>query len=117
MFLLPTYVAASSVHGMGAFTPLPIAQGARLWEFNPAVDWTITPGELAAIPERLRLRLRTYCFLNPNGVYVLCGDNARFMNHQDDPNCDDTRPGLTIARRDIQAHEELTCDYRVFDLE
>ena len=39
------------------------------------------------------------------------------MNHQDDPNCDDTRPGLTIARRDIQAHEELTCDYRVFDLE
>lgn len=49
-------------------------------------------------------------------MLVLCGDNARFMNHSFEPNCDD-RTGVTFALRDILAGEELTCDYRVFDLE
>jgi uncharacterized protein len=117
MFLIPTYVAASAIHGIGVYTPAYIAQGTRLWEFNPDVDWHLTPDELKHAPARLRTRLRSYCYLNRDGLYVLCGDNARFMNHADDPNCDDTSGRFTIARRDIRAGEELTCDYRTFDQE
>jgi uncharacterized protein len=115
MFLIPTYLAASAIQGTGTFTPAAIAKGTRLWEFTPAVDWLLTAEELESVPERHRARLRSLCFLNGEGCLVLCGDNARFMNHAEDPNCDDTGGHFTVARRDIQAGEELTCDYRLFD--
>ena len=54
-----------------------------------------------------------------SGLYVLCGDDARFFNHSADPNCldlDDGAGGITVAHRDIQRGEELTCDYALFDL-
>ena len=115
MFLIPTYVDRSSIHGMGVFTPHPIKKGSRLWEFNPAIDWQFSGKELSQMPEPYQTKLRTFCYLNGEGLYVLCGDNARFMNHAEDPNCDDSGKHFTLARKDIAAHEELTCDYRVFD--
>jgi hypothetical protein len=39
------------------------------------------------------------------------------MNHADEPNCDDTGGEYTITRQAVRAGEELTCDYRLFDLE
>ena len=102
---------------MGLFTPALLPQGTRIWEFNPLVDWTFSRDEFSQIPERLRVRLRTYCYLNGDGVYVLCGDNARFMNHSDNPNCDDSTLQATVTKREILAGEELTCDYRIFDFE
>ena len=116
MFLIPTYLAPSPVHGMGVFTPFPIPAGASLWRFDPGVDWRLTPEELERFPEPYRSRLHAYSYMDEEGRYVLCGDNARYMNHADEPNCDDN--GVqTMARRDIAAHEELTCDYRNFDKE
>jgi hypothetical protein len=58
-----------------------------------------------------------YCYLSPEGIYVFCGDNAKFMNHSTDPNCDDPEGRYTVANRDIEAGEELTSDYTTFDLE
>ncbi len=117
MLLIPTYLARSSIHGIGVFTPFPIPKGTRLWEFTPGVDWRLTAKELLQIPEPHQAKLRTYCYLNGNGLYVLCGDNARYMNHAEEPNCDDWGDQYTVARRDIAANEELTCDYRTFDAE
>ena len=37
------------------------------------------------------------------------------MNHSFQPNCDDRGPD-TVAAHDIEAGEELTCDYRSFDM-
>ncbi|HSM59392.1 MAG TPA: SET domain-containing protein, partial [Longimicrobiales bacterium] len=44
-------------------------------------------------------------------------DNAKFMNHAIDPNCADPEGEYTVTRRHVRAGEELTCDYRSFDLE
>ena len=107
--------APSTIHGTGVFAVEPIASGTRLWEFTEGVDWRIEPEELASFPEPYQTRLRAWCYLN-DGRYVLCGDAAKFMNHSDTPNCDET-PLYTVANRDIGAGEELTCDYRTFDLE
>lgn len=115
MFLIPTYLAASPIQGIGVFTPFDIPKGTRLWEFNPAVDWKFTAEELERMPEPFKARLKIYCYLNLEGVYLLCGDNARYVNHADDSNCDDTGGVVTVARRDIRAGEELTSDYRLFD--
>ncbi len=49
---------------------------------------------------------------------MLCGDDARFFNHSDTPNCfdfPDERGGTTVAARDIDPGEELTSDYASFD--
>lgn len=116
MFRVPTYLARSSIHGMGVFTPFPIARGTVLWDYDEGVDWRLAPDELAAFPEPFQERLRHYCYQEKSGIYVLCGDNARYMNHSFEPNCDD-RGEHTVALRDIAAFEELTCDYRDFDAE
>jgi SET domain-containing protein len=114
MFLVPTYLANSSIHGLGVFTPVAIPAGTIVWELNPVIDWELTPAELDAMPEPFRSKVRAYSYLNVDGVYLLCGDNGKFMNHASSPNCyeDDIR---TIAAVDIPANTELTCDYRAFE--
>lgn len=115
MFLVPTYIAKSPTHGVGVFTPSPIPAGTRIWELTPDVDLRIEPEVIEAIGGRFGEKLRSYCYREPDGVYVLCGDNAKFMNHSFEPNCDDIEGPYTVTKRDIAAGEELTCDYRLFD--
>jgi uncharacterized protein len=117
MFLIPTYLSRSPIHGLGVYTPQRIPAGTLIWQFDEAADWKIRPEEMERFPEPYQERLRAYCYLSEEGVYVLCGDNAKFMNHSDNPNCDDTGGQFTIALRDIEPGEELTCDYSTFDME
>lgn len=117
MLRVPTYVAPSPIAGVGLFAATDILAGHVIWEFTEGVDWRITPTELLLFPEPFQSRLRHYLYQEDSGVYVLCGDNAKYMNHSDDPNCDDAGGDYTVARRKIAAGEELTCDYRLFDLE
>jgi uncharacterized protein len=114
---IPTYLAVSPIHGIGVFTAAPIPAGTRIWDFDDRVDWRIEPEELAAFPEPYQTRLRAWCYLDSDGRYVLCGDNAKFMNHHPAPNCDDPEGRYTVTNRDIAKGEELTCDYRTFDQE
>ena len=45
---------------------------------------------------------------------VFEADDARYMNHADDPNCDFAAGDVAYALSDIAPGEELTCDYNVF---
>lgn len=117
MFRVSTYLAPSAIHGIGVFTPLPIPAGTVIWEYTPGVDLRLAAPELEGLPAVLREQFRSHCYLEPSGMYVFCGDNARYMNHSFEPNCDDSGEERTVALRDIAAHEELTCDYRSFDVE
>ena len=115
VFRVPTYLTRSPIHRVGVFTPVFIPKGTLIWALDPDIDWTLSPEDIARFPPAYQDRLKSYCYLEESGSYILCGDNARFMNHSDVPNCDDWTSGSTIAHRDIEAHEELTCDYRAFD--
>lgn len=117
MLLVPTYVAASATHGFGLHAGVAIPAGTRIWEFTPGVDLRFPPRTLDLIDGELGDKLRMYCYEEPDGTLVLCGDNARFMNHSFEPNCDDVDGPYTVTKRDIAAGEELTCDYRLFDRE
>ena len=116
VFRVPTYLGRSAIHGVGVYTPVFIPAGTVIWSFDPDVDWTLSDEEMERFPEKYRDKIRSYCFLDESGDWILCGDNARFMNHSEDPNCDDWTTRSTIAHRDIEPGEELTCDYRAFDL-
>lgn len=117
MLRVPTYVAPSAIAGVGLFAATDLPAGAVIWEFTDGIDWKISPEELSRFPDPFQEKLRHYLYLEESGLYVLCGDNAKYMNHSEDPNCDDAGSEYTIARRPIAAGEELTCDYRLFDLE
>ena len=117
MLRVPTYLAPSPIAGMGLFSSRSLPPGEVIWEFTEGVDWRISPTELELFPEPFKARLRHYVYLEESGFFVLCGDNGKFMNHSDTPNCDDPDGAHTVTRRRIKAGEELTCDYRLFDVE
>ncbi len=114
MFLIPTYLGESSIHGFGVFTASAIEPGTLIWEFVEGVDLRLSSRDLKALPAALRPTIKSYCYREASGMYVLCGDNAKFMNHSTQPSCDDNGV-VTIVRGGLPADTELTCDYRNFD--
>jgi len=122
MLLVRTRVGPSPIHGSGCFTEEPIQQGRRVWRLDPLVDREFDAAALGQLPEDLRAALRRYGYTqlrHQRRVVILCGDNARYMNHSSHPNLLEAGAchEFNIAARDIEAGEELTCDYHQFDLE
>jgi SET domain-containing protein len=120
MLLVSTYLATSPIHGIGLFAAQVIAADARIWKRDHAIDISLTEEQLQALPQPCRNRIWSYCYKQRRtGLYVLCGDDARFFNHSATPNCvdrkDDDGAGVTLAKRDIAVGEELTCDYSIID--
>ncbi len=122
MLLVKTSLEISSIHGIGLFADELIREGTILWKFHPNIDIRLTAEQISQLCKPSREQTRKYTYRERHtGLYVLCGDDARFFNHSVEPNCIDVfnneEEDLTIARRDIQAGEELTCDYSLFDLD
>jgi uncharacterized protein len=121
MLLVKTYLDRSRIHGIGLFAAEPIPRGTVLWTLHPAIDIQLGPEVFETLVPAAREQIVKYSYLDPVlRKYVLCGDDARFFNHDDDPNCldvPDGQGGRTIAKRDIAAGEELTCDYAHIDAE
>lgn len=121
MMLVPTRRQTSEIHGTGLFTAEPIPAGTPTWRFTPGLDLALHPDAVSALSDISRDWFVTYAYWDiQTGLYILCADDARFMNHSDDPNVGgnyDAEPvfGMDVALRDIAAGEELTCDYRTFD--
>ncbi|HXW60187.1 MAG TPA: SET domain-containing protein [Myxococcota bacterium] len=121
MLLVKTKLGLSSIDGIGLFADQFIAKGTRVWQWSDGFDIRVKASELERLsPQALETFLR-YSFLSKRtGLYVLCFDNARFLNHSVTPNlndtsADDSEEGLDVAIRDIHPGEELTSDYRDFD--
>lgn len=116
MLRIPTYVAPSQIAGMGLFSAVAIPSKTRIWSFTEGVDWRMTSEEFERFPEPFRSHLRHYVYQEQLGDMILCGDNAKFMNHHEVPNCTDADPRYTVTLRHVAPHEELTCNYLEFDL-
>ena len=107
MMLIDTYVSTS-----GIFTKEKIKKDARIWRFDEGFDVVLIPDQLYSMPNWQRSFFETYCFMNEGKLYYCC-DNARFMNHSENPNTYE-KPDGTYAKIDIEIGEELTCDYATF---
>src|SRR5262249_51218083 len=95
-------------------------RGTEVWRFTPGFDLDLDPSSLDLQPQHFRERLMSYGYIDPRlNRYILCCDDARFINHSDAPNVrpDYTldRYGVDIAIRDIAAGEEITVDYRAIE--
>ena len=103
----------SRIHRTGCYTTVPIKEGTHIVEYL---------GDILTIDEadqRYPHQEVTYLFGLDDGKHVIDGKNvAAFINHSCDPNCEtDEIDGHVwiIALRDIEAGEELTYDYNLYD--
>ena len=102
--------------GYGIVALKRIPQGTITWALDK-LDRTFTPAQVAAMDELYQQVLDKYTYRNAQGNYILCWDNARFVNHSSYSNCLTTAYEFEIAIRDIEAGEELTDDYGYLNLE
>jgi len=121
MLMVKTRLGLSDIAGIGLFADQDIPKGTVTWRFMRDFDQLLTKKKIDSLPEPARSKLLDHVYLNEaDGFFVLCADNARFMNHADEPNTAGVHEpgaieGYDIAIRDIRAGEEMTCDYRTFD--
>lgn len=116
MLLIKTYVAASQVEGVGVFAAEPVRKGQIIWRLDPAFDRLIPRADYEGAPPHLKELLDRYAYPSPDQPHFIVYevDNGRFMNHSPAPNTDFSDSGGATALRDIEAGEELTCDYGDF---
>ncbi len=106
-------IRQSRIHSYGCYITRPIRKGTLIVEY---------------VGERLTCELandlyddfpNTYLFGLDGGKQVIDGFGvAAFVNHSCKPNCGTDQIGgkmWVIARRDIEAGEELTYDYNLYD--
>ena len=122
MMLVKTRVGISSIHGMGLFAVENIPVATPIWRFHDGFDQEFTLDQLAQLPLTTREHVRWFGFMDKeSGHWLLSGDHACFMNHAANPNTGTPQEAqsaiITVARRDIAAGEEITCDYFSFDAE
>jgi uncharacterized protein len=113
MMLVHCYLGKSDIEGLGIFTSERISAGTCVWRFDPQFDVLVSNADLAAAPPATRSLFQRYAYVIPTypDHMALDGDDGRFMNHSETPNLDFSDPGVATAARDIEAGEELTCNY------
>jgi hypothetical protein len=120
MMLVRTRVGPSEIHGNGLFAVERLPKGTPIWRFEPGFDHEFTPEAWANLPEPARSHTRWFSFVTKGDHHLIkSGDHACFMNHSPDPNTgalpDAPQPITTVALHDIEAGDELVCNYLAFD--
>ncbi|MBK9190123.1 MAG: SET domain-containing protein [Crocinitomicaceae bacterium] len=96
--------------GYGVVAKKFIPKGTITWALDE-LDREFTPKQYHEMDETYKEIIEFYSFRNNLGNYVLCWDNARFVNHSFNSNCLTTAYDFEIAIRDIHPGEQLTDDY------
>jgi uncharacterized protein len=115
----PFEIRASPIQGLGAFATELIPKGMRLIEY--AGERLTTAQADARYPDDDR-RHHTFLFAIDDDVVIdaaVNGNDARFINHSCDPNCDAVVDNGRIwieTIRDVEPGEELAYDY-AYELE
>ena len=111
----PFEIRPSPMQGLGAFATRTIAAGTRLIEY---AGERLTPAEAdARYPEVAGERHHTFLFAIDDEIVIdasVDGNEARFINHSCDPNCDAVIDAGRIwieTVRDVSPGEELAYDY------
>ncbi len=96
--------------GYGVVAKKLIPKGTITWVLDH-LDREFTPEQFENLPAAAQEILDVYAYRNHLGNFVLCWDNARFVNHSFNANCLSTAYDFEIAIRDIHPGEQLTDDY------
>lgn len=111
----PVVVRRSRLQGKGAFATRAIAEGERIIEYAGVL---ITNEEADAQCDDEQMRRHHTFLFGVDDEWTIDGarggNEARFINHSCEPNCQSVTVGRRVyihALRDIEEGEELTYDY------
>lgn len=111
----PFEIRPSGIQGRGAFATRPIPSGTRLIEY---AGQRLSPSEAdRRFPDADDDRHHTFLFAIDDDIVIdasIDGNDARFINHSCNPNCDAVVDGDRIwieTIRDVRTGEELAYDY------
>lgn len=118
-------VGPSNIHGLGCFAGDRVEKGQLVWKFESGFDIALPKSQVDSLPVSARENLLTYAYVSKiTGDYILCSDDSKFTNHSNDPNVRCFIPEgaegnelVCFAVRDIEIGEEITNDYRDFDVD
>lgn len=116
--LVKTYLDKTSRGDLGVFASEKILKGTIVWQYDPSFDKILDEIFVEKLPAVQKKFVKKYAYLTKttnDTFWILCVDDNRFLNHSEEPNLEDTFNN-TIASKDIEAGEELTCNYYTFDL-
>jgi hypothetical protein len=102
--------------GYGVVATRAIPKGTITWVLD-RLDRFFTRKQIHSMEPLYRDVLCKYTYRNAEGDYILCWDNARFINHSSEPNCITSAYEFEFAVRDIHPGEELTDDYGYLNIE
>ncbi len=102
------FISPEKGHGVVATKFIP--KGTITWIMDP-LDQVFTPDDIKKFDPFFQDVLKTYTYIDGTGNFILCWDNARFVNHSFHSNCITKAYNFELAVRDIMAGEELTDDY------
>ena len=112
MLKIQTYLKEIKNKGIGLIAGQDIKKNSVIWVYNEQIDIVLNNKNL---PKILKEFLEIYATKN-NNKYMLCCDNARFMNHSLKPNIKSLGSFKdNIAIKNISKGEELTIDYNTID--
>ena len=87
MLKVATTLSLSRIHGIGLIAAEFIPKGSSVQEFVAGFDLEFTFENLCRLPGPATEQMLHYAYCRKSdGIYVLRGDNARFLNHSTDPN-------------------------------
>ncbi len=103
--------------GWGVFATEFIPKGTIVWVLD-ALDQSFTRKEFAAFPAPYRPVVEKYCYLDGRGMWVLCWDHARMVNHSCEPAL---LPSgwldFEVAVRDLKPGDAITDDYGTLNVD
>lgn len=115
MLIINTYLAPSTVHGIGLFASELITAGLVIWKFNRHIDKIFKKEIFLSICKEVdpcSLRHLLNSSYKRGDRYFYLTDNARFINHSvNNDNIVFTDDFTEIACRDIGVGEELLENY------
>lgn len=121
MLLVPTIVKPSKIEGLGLHFATDVPAGTIVWRYHSACDRVFTDEDVTKLSSPYAEFFMRYAYKDlGTGLWLLCGDDARFVNHSYEPSVLSI-PGetftLDITARDVHAGEEYTANYADWDAE
>jgi len=114
MFVVPTELRPSPIHGVGVFLLVPVKKGDLIWRFDSRIDRVLTKSELESLPDNVQKFLKIHAPWNKEtGLWMLYGDNAKYCNHSSKPTLHSINGAFSddVAAMDLAVDTELTGDY------
>lgn len=102
--------------GYGVFATQFIPQGSITY-VKDCLEVCVSPAEYARLAPEMQDAVEKYSYIDERGNRIVSWDFGKYVNHCCQCNTISTGYGFEIAVRDIQAGEQITDEYGIFNLE